>query len=209
MLRFLHVSAQSLPWLYEIGSRWQRHFCPSWTRIRLAGLYALPLGPATDASRRPCPTASLVEEVRWIESATEARRIGRHLGSESAQQWDGDRCRGIVARRGTEDIGVLWIQRVAFVDTEIQVRHEVAESEVWLFGATVLRPFRRQGVYRQLLNYARTQLAAEGVRGLRFAVSSGNRGSELAHRRLGAELSSVMLAIRVGNWSAHFEDAGH
>jgi GNAT superfamily N-acetyltransferase len=201
MLQLLSAVLGRMPLVFQASERLTRLIPARLFRLRLFGIFQVSLAGKSIPDRALPGTRPVEASVAWITSHTEAIRCASHFDLANGEGWDGVHHQGVVANwRGTP-AGIAWLRRDGFEESDLGVQFLLTKSEVWLFGASVARQFRRRGVYTQILERLRQDLPDQGICRLLLAVTCGNSASSTAHRRIGARRIGLALALRVGGWT--------
>ena len=99
----------------------------------------------------------------------------------------GSRCLG--ARAGGRLAGFIWLARGSYDEDMVRCRYEFTHpsESAWDFDVYVAPDFRLGRTFSRLWDAANQKLRLEGVTWTFSRIESSNRGSLLAHKRLGIQ----------------------
>ncbi|WP_197527405.1 GNAT family N-acetyltransferase [Pirellulimonas nuda] len=175
------------------------HALPAWVlRVRPFEVLEIPLAdlPAV------CLPAVQGIEVRWVASPIEAGELRQLVARRNIDRWDGNASRAAAVWQDGAPIGVLHVALDSFDEPELGVAFRLAAGDAWLHSAVVAPPYRRQGVYRQLLAFALESLRREGLHRALLGVTVGNETSRRAHASQGGRHVGRVSAVRCLGLSA-------
>ncbi len=167
-------------------------------RVRPFGVYEIRLLPSTP--RPDGNTAHPACQIRWIDSHAEASGLGDLATPENMATWNGTTCRAAAVWQNDQPVAVAWIATESFTESELGLHFLLDDDEAWLFASVVAPLLRRQGLYQQLLEFVKSELAHDGSTPASYrillGVSKGNQPSQKAHGRQGAEQLGTIFAIK-------------
>ncbi len=105
--------------------------------------------------------------------------------------------RACLAFEDDEPAGGVWIGTQQFVESDLGIRIRMAPEQSWLFAAYVLKPFRRRGVYRAILDHVLLDQATT----IFAAINPTNKASMAAHRPYVRRIVGRCTVFRVLNWT--------
>ena len=104
--------------------------------------------------------------------------------------------RAIAVWQDEKLVAVAWVAAESFAEPELGLHYQLGDNEVWLFAAVVNPDYRRQGIYRQLLQFLIQELSQTQVQRILLGVSSGNVPSQQAHHHQGATKLGTIFALK-------------
>jgi GNAT superfamily N-acetyltransferase len=128
----------------------------------------------------------------WCESDEDFEESGkvtyysRSSDSEMAVRADYD---GVIA-------GAMWATVEQFVESELGISIAMEKNQTWLYAARVDDAFRRKGVFAQILDCIRKELAQRGLTHQLVCVNPHNIGSVKAHSRCSFYTPGSVRVIR-------------
>ena len=144
------------------------------------------------------------------EASEEDIRALASMQNRSPGEWLARRAQGticLLARRGPERLGYLWITRSAEMMTEVNHVVDVSRDAAgaYLFDGYVLPEHRRKGVLRTLLNSSKQWATQHGLSRLYAAFARENRASEHALHTAGfttvvGEIGVIRVLHREYKW---------
>lgn len=184
--------------LYRTVQRCVQALPASLLRVRPFGVYEIRLSPSTS---RPVEKAmNPARQVRWIGSHAEADRLGDLATAENIATWNGTTRRAAAVWQNDQPVAVAWIATESFTESELGLHFLLDDDEAWLFAAVVAPALRRQGLYQQLLEFVKPELAHNNSTPTNYrillGVSNGNLPSQKAHGRQGAKQLGTIFAIK-------------
>ncbi len=185
-----------LPLFFRTAQRSVQALPASLLRIRPFGVYEIRLPRSVTEHSQPDADSPCL--VRWIASQDEARCLSELATAENIADWDGTTRRAIALWKNDLPVGVAWIAAESFAEEELGLHYRLAEDEVWLFASVVAPASRRQGHYRQLLEFLIAELSQDSseVQRILLGVSVGNTPSQNAHARQGAQQLGTIFAAK-------------
>jgi RimJ/RimL family protein N-acetyltransferase len=167
--------------LYPLEVRIQQ-WIPAWMfQVRLQELYVLPLLSLPVES-----PASSLQLFRATQSPRDLELLASQCGKNILDQRLAQKGCCYLAISAGRLMGIVWFAFDSYRDIDTSIDFRLNGDQAWLYGAWVARDFRRNGIYRQLLQRASSDLASEGIRQFMLAIDMSNSASRRAHRRLGA-----------------------
>jgi len=105
----------------------------------------------------------------------------------------------IAVRADVEDVpaGGMWATADPFLERELGVEMVMMPMQCWLFSAQVANDYRRQGVYSQVLDRLRGEMAQRKFTHPLVAVNPFNRRSNRIHAQAAYETIGYVTAIRI------------
>jgi GNAT superfamily N-acetyltransferase len=165
-------------------------------RVRPYSVFSIPLAGGEGDLPNRGDTHCQDVGVRWLETNAERSALEHLVDNVNLATWNGTTRRVAVAWRTSEPIGVAWIAMESFDEPHLGLRFALARDDAWLHSAFVAPSWRKQGVYRGLLQYVTSSLQAEGCRRLLLGVTTGNEPSRRAHNAFGAAKIGRIVAAR-------------
>ena len=162
-------------------------------------MYEIKLGG--DQSEQQQFDTNATRAVRWLASREEGDGLREIADPVNIAAWNGVMRRAAVAYEAGEPIGVVWIATQTFDEAELGLRFHVRDDEAWLFAAVVDPEYRRQGIYRQLLDFIVAELTDADYKRILLGVSLGNTPSQKAHARQRAVEVGTIYAARIFGFS--------
>ena len=92
--------------------------------------------------------------------------------------------------------GGLWAATEQFDESDLGVRILLKPDQVWLFAAVVAKPFRRRGIYSQILAFIVAELATQEINQTLVAVNPRNIGSHAIHQQFAGCSRGTVFAMR-------------
>lgn len=189
--------------VYRCGKRLMEAL-PAWLfRFRPFRVYEIVLTNATDtmpSERSPsnAPSATPNYEIRWILDAAEAAELRSVASAATISDCNFTTRRAVGVWLDGRVIACAWLARGTFKEIELGLMFELQPNETWLYAAMVDPAHRRQGVYRQLLDFISRELKND-VERILLGVTFGNERSTRAHARQGStELGTIICARSLG-----------
>jgi len=183
-----------VPLLYRSVQRCVAALPASLLRFRPFGVYAIGLPQQT--SEPQDTTVDQTRQIKWITTQDEARCLGELATDENIASCNGTTRRAAAVWQAQELVAVVWVAAESFSEDELGLDYHLHHDEVWLFAAVVDPAYRRQGIYRQLLQFLIEELSQTQVKRILLGVSSGNKPSQLAHLRQGAKQLGSIFAMK-------------
>lgn len=190
--------------IYRIGKKVVGSLPPWMLRLRPYNVHSIPMTSDDLAVRAVNDTSCQHGDIRWATTAAERSVLTTIADHPNLVAWNGSTRRAAVAWRSFEPIGVAWIATRSFDEPQLGLHLELAHDEAWLHSAFVTPSCRKQGVYRELLEFTIHSLADEGFRRLLLGVTTGNEPSRRAHRAAGATKVGRIVAFRAAGMSISF-----
>jgi GNAT superfamily N-acetyltransferase len=183
------------PWLFALAKTCVQALPESLLRIRPYGVFEISL--RRQVGDPPAQLTNSSRRIAWVDSRTALHRLGDLVSQPNAALWDGDQCRAAAVWQNDTPVGIAWIVKDSFDEPELGVRVQLDSDEVWLFAAVVLRPWRRKGIYADLLKFLQDELARAGMQRIVCGISVGNSASLAAHQQAGAQQLGHIFAARI------------
>jgi L-amino acid N-acyltransferase YncA len=188
--------------LYRVSKRVIDALPPWVMRVRPFHVLEIDLSE-TLPTEEPHNNLSIVE-TRWIATSQELASLASIADPTNLEKWNASTHRVAVASRDSEPIGLVWISTPSFEEPQLGLVVELAPNDAWLHSAYVVPAHRRQGVYRELLEFVFPSLREEGFRRILLGVTSGNAASRRAHECVGATGIGRIIAARTLNVSVTY-----
>jgi len=183
-----------VPLLYRLIQRCVQAIPPSLLRFRPFGVYEIGL-PQHHHEPRNSSTDS-ARQIKWITSRDEARCLTELATDENIAKCNGTTHRAVTVWQDQKLLAVAWVAAEFFTEHELGLHYRLSEDEVWLFAAVVAPEYRRQGIYRQLLQFLIEELSQTKVERILLGVSIGNQPSQQAHSLQGARQLGTIFAVK-------------
>ncbi len=163
-------------------------------RLKEVRLEEVRLGPKTNDPKQEVSGSPY--QVRWVACAAEADRLSELATAENIAAWNGTTRRAVAIWQKERPLGVAWVAAERFAEDELGLRYQLADDEVWLFAAVVAPDFRRQGLYKQLLEFLIERIASTETNRILLGISQGNSPSQKAHLQYGAKQVGTIFAAK-------------
>ncbi|MEM6688904.1 MAG: hypothetical protein AAF664_05720 [Planctomycetota bacterium] len=175
-------------WLYTIGIIFNRIIPEAWMRFRPFVVLQLTAAqefdtPSSDAFR---VTRCVTDE--QIKAVADITFVGDPSQFPNAT--------GYLISDNDQILGGVWIATGEFTESELGVRLELRDYQVWLFAASIKKEARGQGVYRRLLGQV---LSEQEDKRVYCSINRFNKASLAAHRRFTEANQGSALVARVGS----------
>ena len=191
MFRRIHARG----WWYSIGIIVNKIVPERLWRMRIFRVFEF---RAPDSPQEHMPDDAIT--FRWCETEAELAEAARLTFYQPDESSRGHRA--CLALEGDEAIGGVWIGENQFDESELGLRIDLADDQVWLFAAYVAKSHRRRGIYRRLLEFVlRSEASGERPKTVYASINPTNKASIAAHRVYVADVAGTSLAVRVLSWT--------